>query len=75
MGMGTHSRNTDTSTTSLAVRPREAAKLLDISQRTLWDWTRRGLVPCRKIGTGKRQVVLYSRSQLETWLSQQDPSK
>ena len=55
----------------LALRPREAARLLGISPRTLWEWTRAGLVPCVRIGTGKRRTVLYPVADLQTWLSSQ----
>jgi len=53
----------------LALRPREAARMLSISERTLWSMTApRGPIPCARIGTGKRQTVLYSVPALETWL-------
>lgn len=54
----------------LALRPREAARMLSISERTLWSMTApRGPIPCARIGTGKRQTVLYSVPALEAWLS------
>lgn len=55
----------------LAVRPREAARLLGVSLRTLWSWTQRGIVPCVKVGTGKRKAVLYPVRELQTWLARQ----
>lgn len=56
---------------SLALRPREAAKALGISARTLWGLTApRGPIPCVRIGHGKRQTVLYPTSVLQDWLSQ-----
>jgi excisionase family DNA binding protein len=59
----------------IALRPREAAKLLGICTRTLWTWTRAGRVPCVKIG----KTVLYPADQLREWLRrevsrQQSPS-
>ncbi len=54
----------------LAMRPRDAAKALGISPRTLWEWTRTGIVPCVRIGTGKRQTVLYPLADLQAWLSE-----
>lgn len=52
---------------SLAVRPREAANLLGVSLRTLWEWTApRGTLPAIKIG----RAVLYRRVDLEHWLAQ-----
>lgn len=57
---------------SLALRPREAAKALGISARTLWGLTTpRGPIPCLRIGHGKRQTVLYPVADLQAWLSQQ----
>jgi excisionase family DNA binding protein len=55
----------------LAIRPREAARRLGISERTLWEWTKRGLIPHVRIGTGKRLTTLYSVPQLESWLQGQ----
>jgi hypothetical protein len=56
----------------LALRPREAANALSISQRTLWGLTSpRGPIPCLRIGHGKRQTVLYPVTELQAWLSQQ----
>jgi hypothetical protein len=55
----------------LALRPREAAKALGISTRTLWGLTApRGPIPCLRIGHGKRQVVLYSVAELKRWLAE-----
>lgn len=57
---------------SLALRPREAAKALGISARTLWGLTApRGPIPCLRIGHGKRQTVLYPVADLQAWLSRQ----
>ena len=54
----------------LAMRPRDAARTLGISPRTLWEWTRDGIVPCVRVGTGKRKTVLYPVADLQAWLSQ-----
>jgi hypothetical protein len=55
----------------LALRPREAAKALSISERLLWSLTTpRGPIPRRRVGGGKRQAVLYSVDDLRSWLSQ-----
>ena len=54
---------------SLALRPRDAAKALGISPRTLWGLTApRGPIPCLRIGHGKRQTVLYPVAELQAWL-------
>lgn len=62
-------RNTFSS--SLALRPREAAAALGISPRLLWTLTKKGQVPCLRLGSGKRQVVLYPVAELQSWLSRQ----
>lgn len=57
---------------SLALRPREAAKALGISPRTLWGLTApRGPIPCVRVGVGKRRAVLYPTAELQAWLSRQ----
>ncbi len=55
----------------LALRPREAAKCLGISPRLLWQLTHDGIIPCVKVGTGKRRTVLYPVEDLKAWLGQQ----
>lgn len=55
----------------LALRPREAAKTLSISPRHLWQLTKDGHIPCIRVGSGKRQTVLYSVSELQAWLTRQ----
>ena len=58
-------------TPALALRPRAAAKLLNVCPRTLWGWTNAGLIPCARIGAGKRQTCLYPLDALKTWLNRQ----
>lgn len=48
----------------LALRPRDAAKVLGISQRTLYELTRRGDLPCVKL----KRAVIYPRTALLAWL-------
>jgi phage terminase Nu1 subunit (DNA packaging protein) len=55
----------------LAVRRRKAAALLDISVRHLDQLTKDGLLPCTRVGAGKRKTVLYSVAVLEAWLARQ----
>ena len=51
-------------TPCLAMRPREAAKALGISERTLWEWTDRGVVPHIRLG----KAILYPVDALREWL-------
>jgi excisionase family DNA binding protein len=55
----------------LALRPREAAKALGISERLLWQLTQDGIIPCVRVGGGGRRTALYSVANLEAWLTQQ----
>jgi excisionase family DNA binding protein len=55
----------------LALRPRHAAKALGISERLLWQLTHDGHIPCVRVGSGKRQTVLYPVADLRAWLSRQ----
>jgi excisionase family DNA binding protein len=52
--------------TALALRPRQAAAALGISERTLWAWTKRGEIPHVRLG----RMVLYPVAELRTWLSE-----
>ena len=54
-------------TPCLAMRPREAAKALGISERLLWEWTDRGVVPHIRLG----KAVLYPVDAVRDWLRQQ----
>jgi excisionase family DNA binding protein len=56
---------------TLALRPREAAKSLNISPRLLWQLTKDGHIPCVRVGTGRRKTVLYPVAVLEAWLKRQ----
>lgn len=56
---------------TLALRPREAARLLGISPRFLWQLTHDGAIPVVRVGSGKRQAVLYPTADLRAWLSEQ----
>ena len=51
----------------LALRPREAAKALGVSERTLWDWTQRGEVPYFR----RNKTILYPVDALRRWLDEQ----
>ncbi len=52
----------------IALRPREAARLLSIGERTLWNLTApRGPIPVAKVGAAR----LYRRLDLEAWLAEQ----
>lgn len=48
----------------LALRPREAAAALSVSERTLWGWTRDGKVPHLRQGRN----ILYPVAALERWM-------
>ena len=48
----------------MALRTREAARALGVSERTLWAWTKRGLIPYAKCGG----TYMYSTEALAQWL-------
>jgi excisionase family DNA binding protein len=48
----------------LALRPRDAARALNISERSLWQLARDGGVPCVRVG----RSVLYPVAALQKWL-------
>ena len=51
----------------LAMRPRQAAEAIGVSERTLWSWTQAGDVPFIKRG----KATLYPVRELTAWLSAQ----
>ncbi len=53
--------------TPLAYRPRETARALGISERTLWAKTKAGDVPHLRLG----RAILYPVAMLEQWLREQ----
>jgi predicted DNA-binding transcriptional regulator AlpA len=52
----------------LALRRREAAKALGISERLLWSLTNQGLVPQVRFGT---KAIAYPVRELQDWLAEQ----
>jgi excisionase family DNA binding protein len=61
----------DPVTPCLALRPREAAAALGVSERTLWTWTHEGTIP--HIRRGK--TILYPLSTVVRWLEEQATAK
>jgi excisionase family DNA binding protein len=61
---------TESSTTKpkLALRPRDAAQALGVSERLLWQWTHNGTIPHLRVG----RVILYPLDALCAWLRQED---
>jgi excisionase family DNA binding protein len=49
---------------TLAMRPREAAKAIGISERTLWSWTHNNEIPHIRMG----KAILYPVDALRRWL-------
>lgn len=52
---------------TLALRPRDAARSLGVSERTLWSLTKQGKVPFVRFG----KAVRYPRHLLLRWLEEQ----
>ncbi len=50
----------------LALRPKDAARALNIGERLLWSMTNRGEIPCVRLG----KAVLYPVDALREWLAQ-----
>ncbi len=44
------------------LRPREVAKIFNISVKTLWEWQSRGLIRAVRLPTGK---LRYPRSEVD----------
>lgn len=57
-----------TETLPLIVDAREAARLLSMSERSLWSLTvPRGPLPCIRFG---KRAIRYARKDLELWIEQ-----
>ncbi len=54
----------DQSMPKLLLTARDVSKLLSISERTLWELTRRGEIPRLKIGA----AVRYDVRDLQAWI-------
>jgi excisionase family DNA binding protein len=52
----------------LVLRSKEAAKMLCISERHLWQLSINGEIPNKQIGEGKRRLRLYPIEALKKWL-------
>ena len=55
----------------LLVSPRECAKILSLCEKTVWNLTKRGEIPCLKIG----RSVRYSLPVLEAWVKDHSETK
>jgi excisionase family DNA binding protein len=51
----------------LLIPAREAARLLSVSERTVWTLTKDGAIPCLRIG----RRVLYDPGDLRAWIDRQ----
>jgi excisionase family DNA binding protein len=49
----------------LALRPKHAARALNVSPRTLWSWVADGRIPHIKMG----RTILFPVSELQRWLA------
>ena len=49
----------------LALRPADAARALGVCPRTLWGWTRDGVIPVVKLG----RVTMYRVDDLRAFLA------
>jgi excisionase family DNA binding protein len=56
---------TPSPSSALLVRPSEAARLLAISERSLWAFTQAGEIPCIRIG----RSVRYCPADLAAWIA------
>lgn len=57
----------DRTESRLLLKSREAAQSLAVSERTLWDLTNHGDLPCVRIG----RAVRYDPTDLTDWIERQ----
>jgi Helix-turn-helix domain len=53
------------------LNPEQAARVLQMDQRTLVYWARRGYVPAHPMGEGKRKMWRFVESELVEWVKGQ----
>jgi predicted DNA-binding transcriptional regulator AlpA len=58
---------TEPETPCLSMRRRETAAAIGISVGELDNWTKRGIIPCVRIG----RIILYPASAIRDWLNKQ----
>jgi excisionase family DNA binding protein len=51
----------------LALRPKDAARVLGIGERKLWELTNRRMIPHLRLG----KAIVYPIADLERWLAEQ----
>jgi excisionase family DNA binding protein len=59
----------------LAVKLRDAARLLGLSDRTVWSLIQRGEIPVRVIQHGCRRTYLFSVEELKRWAAGERPTE
>ncbi|HOA51273.1 MAG TPA: helix-turn-helix domain-containing protein [Thermogutta sp.] len=52
----------------LAYRLKDAARILGLSTRTVWQLAHDGQIPCVRVGTGRRKTLLFPADALKAWL-------
>jgi hypothetical protein len=65
-----HGKVYSTAEPDRAVTAKEAAAYIGVAPGTLANWRVKGRGPHIKLSAGKRGVVRYLRSELDTWLFQ-----
>jgi excisionase family DNA binding protein len=56
---------------TVMLRSREVAKMLGISQCTLWKWAKDGIIPHVCVGRSGHKTILYPLDELKAWLANQ----
>jgi excisionase family DNA binding protein len=62
----------------LALTVKEAAQLLGLSERTVYEMCYKREIPFRRVrarGTGKQGKIIISRKALERWLEEGEPER
>ncbi len=50
------------------LRLSQVAKVLGLSQRTVWAMAKDGRIPCLRVGDGKKKVLLFPLDLLKEWV-------
>lgn len=58
---------------TLGLRPKEAARSLSISVRTLHELVKRGEIRPRRLGSGPKAGLIFPVAELERWLREGAP--